>query len=98
MRAPHRIAEVLAAVETPTPYGGVSTSYETLGWTWAAMAPRGSRGVEEDATVETTTAETRIDPRLIAGRRLRISGVDWRIVAVDEVGAGRVRLKLERSR
>lgn len=98
MRAPHRIAEVLAAVETQTPYGGLSTSYETLGWTWVAMAARGARGVEEDATVETALAETRVDPRLIAGRRLRVSGVDWRIDAVDETAGGRVRLKLERSR
>ena len=98
MRTPHRIAEVLAAVETQTPYGGASTTYETLGWTWVAMAPRGSRGAEEDATVETALAETRVDPRLTAGRRLRVSGVDWRIAAADEIAGGRVRLKLERSR
>lgn len=101
MRAPHRIAELLAAVEAETPYGGRSVSYEPLGWIWLTTNPRtqatraeGEAGV----TIETLTAETRVDPRLATGRVARLSGTDWRIAAVDPLANGRARLKLERSR
>lgn len=101
MSPPRRLAELLEPVEAETPYGGRSVSYAPLGWVWAALAPRTRRaGLEagRDAGMETTTAETRADPRLQVGRRLRLADEDWAIVAVDAVSPGRVRLGLERRR
>lgn len=101
MSPPRRLVEVLEPVEAETPYGGRSVSYQPLGWTWVALAPRARRAGTEagrDAGVETTTAETRADPRLQVGRRLRLADEDWEIVTVDGLSPGRVRLRLERRR
>ncbi|MCZ8194509.1 head-tail adaptor protein [Brevundimonas sp.] len=101
MTPPRRLAEVLEPVEAETPYGGRSVSYQPLGWTWVALAPRARRtGTEagRDAGIETTTAETRADARLQVGRRLRLADEDWEIVTLDGISPGRVRLGLERRR
>ena len=101
MSPPRRLAEVLEPVEAETPYGGRSVSYVSRGWTWAALAPRARRAATEagrDAGIETTTAETRADPRLQVGRRLRLADEDWEIVTLDRISPGRVRLGLERRR
>lgn len=94
------LASVFEAVEARTPYGGVSVSYEPVGHTWLKLGARRRRERSEPGglrAVEVVTAETRSDPRLIAGRVLRFGGADWRIQATETVG-GRAILMLERNR
>lgn len=95
-----RLAELFAAVEAETPYGGRSVSHELLGSTWLKTGPvRRSTRTEAGAgrVVETMTAEARSDSRLIDGVIVRLDGVDWRIAAVEHVG-GTAILNLERGR
>lgn len=96
--------KVLAALfdltESETPYGGRAVSYEPLGWAWLKTGARRRREKSEPGgarTVETVTAETRSDARLIVGRMLRFGGGDWRITTGESVG-GRAILGLERMR
>ena len=94
------LASVFEAIETRTPYGGVSVSYEPVGSAWLKLGARRRRERSEPGgvrVVELVTAETRSDPRLIAGRVLRFGGADWRIQTTETVG-GRAILMLERSR
>ena len=94
------LAGLFEAVETRTPYGGVAVSYEPVGSAWLKLGARRRRERSEPGglrAVEVVTAETRSDPRLIAGRVLRFGGADWRIQATETVG-GRAILMLERSR
>lgn len=94
------LAGVFEAIEAHTPYGGVSVSYEPVGHTWLKLGARRRCERSEPGgvrVVEVVTAETRSDPRLIAGRVLRFGGTDWRIQATETVG-GRAILMLERSR
>ena len=67
------------AVEAETPYGGRAVSWEPLGWAWLKLGARRRRERSEPGglrAVEVVTAETRSDPRLIAGRVLRFGGAD----------------------
>ena len=94
------LASVFEAVEARTPYGGVAVSYEPVGSAWLKLGARRRRERSEAGgvrAVEVVTAETRSDPRLIAGRVLRFGGGDWGIRATETVG-GRAILMLERSR
>ena len=68
--------------------------------------PGGARVVEtvpatekaaDTPPVETVTAETRSDLRLVEGRVLGFGGGDWRIISGETVG-GRAILNLERIR
>lgn len=100
MRALAGLFEV-EAVETP--YGGMAVSYEPLGHAWLKLGARRRRERTEagrTAAAETTTAETRVDPRLRPGRMLRFGGADWTIVFVEVDGGrpGRATLSLERVR
>ena len=88
------------AVEAETPYGGRSVTYEPLGSAWLKLGARRRRERTEAGVaraVETVTAETRSDPRLLVGRVLRFGGTDWRIGSGETVG-GRAILNLERMR
>ena len=94
------LAGLFEAVETRTPYGGISVSYESVGSAWLKLGARRRREKSEPGgarAVETVTAETRADPRLIVGRVLRFGGADWQIAATETVG-GRAILMLERRR
>jgi len=94
------LAGVFKAIEAHTPYGGVSVSYEPVGSAWLKLGARRRRQRSEPGgvrVVEVVTAETRADPRLIAGRVLRFGGGDWGIQTTETVG-GRAILMLERSR
>ena len=94
------LAGLFETVETRTPYGGVSVSYEPLGSAWLKLGARRRREKSEPGgvrAVETVTAETRADPRLIVGRVLRFGGADLRIQATETVG-GQAILMLERTR
>ena len=94
------LASVFEAIEAQTPYGGVSVSYEPVGSAWLKLGARRWRERSEPGgvrVVEVVTAETRSDPRLIAGRVLRFGGADWRIQTTETVG-GQAILMLERSR
>ena len=94
------LSGLFEAVETRTPYGGVSVSYEPVGSAWLKLGARRRRERSEPGglrAVEVVTAETRSDPRLIAGRVLRFCGGEWGIRATETVG-GRAILMLERSR
>lgn len=94
------LASVFEAIEAHTPYGGVAVSYEPVGSAWLKLGARRRRERSEPGgvrVVEVVTAETRSDPRLIAGRVLRFGGADWRIQATETVG-GRAIVMLERSR
>jgi len=89
--------------EAETPYGGMATTYEPLGHAWLKLGARRRRERTEagvTTAVETTTAETRVDPRLRPGRVLRFGGADWTIVFVEVEAArpGRAKLSLERGR
>ena len=97
------LAGLLQPVEAETPYGGRSVTYDSLGVVWLAAGERRRRERTEAGVtraIETMTAETRADPRLVEGRVLRFGGRDWAIAAIDaDPGApGRVSLSLERGR
>ena len=97
------LAGLLQPVETETPYGGRSVSYDSLGVVWLATGDcRRRERIDGGVTraIETMTAETRADPRLVEGRVLRFGGGDWAIVAIEADGRapGRVALSLERGR
>lgn len=94
------LAGLFESVEARTPYGGVSVSYEPVGSAWLKLGARRRREKSEPGgvrAVETVTAETRADPRLLVGRVLRFGGADWRIQAAETVG-GQAILMLERTR
>ena len=78
------LAELFEGVESQTPYGGRAVSWNPLGSAWRRRPS------------EAVTAETRADPRLVAGRVLRFGGSDWRIRSGETVG-GRAILNLERT-
>ncbi len=93
------LADLYEGVESLTPYGGRAVSWEPVGVAWLKLGPRRTREKREGGaarTVETLTAESRSDPRLIPERVLRFGGADWRIRAVETVG-GQAILRLERS-
>ena len=94
------LAGLVEPLETETPYGGRSVSWEPVGSAWLKLGARRRRERSEAGglrAVETVTAETRADGRLTPGRMLRFGGADWRIVSGETVG-GRAILNLERSR
>lgn len=94
------LAELLRGVESETPYGGRAVSWEPLGWAWLKLGARRRREKSEPGglrVVETVTAETRSDARLVEGRVLGFGGGGWRIVSGETVG-GRAILNLERIR
>lgn len=96
------LASLWTPVEAQTPYGGRVVSYEAAGSAWLACGARRRREVRDGEAgprgIETMTAETRADPRLVEGRVLRFGGGDWAIRAVDAPTPGRARLSLERTR
>jgi hypothetical protein len=95
------LASLFQTVESTTPYGGISTTYEALGVAWLALGSRRRRERTEAGltrSIEVVAAETRTDPRLIEDRVLRFGGGDWRIAEVQDAGSGRVTLNLERAR
>ena len=97
------LAALLQPVETETPYGGRSVTYDSLGVVWLAAGDRRRRERSEAGVtraIEVMTAEARADPRLVEGRVLRFGGGDWAVVAIDaDAGSpGRVSLSLERGR
>ena len=94
------LAELFEVVEAETPYGGRSVTYETVGSVWlkpGAVRQRQRAEGGTSATIETVTAEVRVDSRLVTERRLQFGGADWRIASSDTVG-GRTILNLERMR
>ena len=93
------LAELFEGVESQTPYGGRAVSWNPLGSAWLALGRRRLRDKAEVGGArpsEAVTAETRADPRLVAGRVLRFGGSDWRIRSGETVG-GRAILNLERT-
>lgn len=95
------LAELLRRVEGQTPYGGRSLSFEPVGSVWLKLGARRrlERGEgDQRRTVESLTAETRIDERLSVERVLRLGGADWDIVAIEVLRPGRASLSLERVR
>lgn len=95
------LAELVERMETETAQGGLAVGYEPLGVVWLRPFEARVRRVAEtglERRVETRDAEARVDPRLSPGLLLRWGGADWRIDAVGENEAGRVRLGLERTR
>lgn len=97
------LAGLFEAIESETPFGGRSVSWQARGSAWLALSGRRRRERTEvgvTRVVEAATATTRADPRLVEGRVLRFAGGDWRIVmaAADETRPGRLTLSLERTR
>ena len=97
------LAGLFEAIESETPFGGRSVSWQALGSAWLKLEGRRRRErMEAGVTrvVEAAVAETRSDPRLLEGRMLRFGGGDWTIVMVemDDARPGRVTLNLERAR
>lgn len=96
-----RLAELIAPVESETPFGGQAVSHEPLGWIWFRPERRRRREHSEAGArpvIETRTVEVRTDPRLEEGRVLRFDGGDWTVVAIDDARAGLRTLTLERRR
>lgn len=94
------LAGLFEPLETETPYGGRSVTWEPLGSAWLKLGAGRRRERSEGGAlraVETVTAETRSDVRLTPGRMLRFGGGDWRIVSGETVG-GQAILNLERRR
>lgn len=97
------LAGLFEPVESETPFGGRSVSWEARGSAWLKLEGRRRRERTEAGVtrvVEAAVAEARVDPRLVEGRMLRFGGGDWTIVmiAIDEARPGRMRLNLERAR
>lgn len=97
------LAELLQPTAAETPYGGRSVTYAPVGVFWLAPGARRRRARSEaggERTLETLTAVTRVDPRLVEGRVLRFGGADWTIAAVDadDGRLSKANLTLERSR
>lgn len=97
------LGELLEPVEAETPYGGRAVSYEPIGSVWLRLNGRRQRERTEagvTSTLETATAETRADPRLVERRVIRFGGADWVIAAIDgdPDRPGRVTLNIERTR
>ena len=96
------LGELLEPVEAETPYGGRAVSYEPIGSVWLRLNGRRQRERTEagvTSTLETATAETRADPRLVERRVIRFGGADWVIAAIDgdPDRPGRVTLNIERT-
>ncbi len=97
------LAELFEPVEAETPFGGRSVSYEALGSVWLRLDGRRQRERTEagvTAMIETATAETRADPRLVERHVIRFGGADWVIASIDgdPDRPGRVTLNIERAR
>jgi hypothetical protein len=97
------LTELLEPVEAETPFGGQVVSYEARGAVWLKLGARRGRQRTDagvSSGVETTTAETRTDPRLVESRVLRFGGGDWAIAGVepDADRPGRTLLTLEKTR
>lgn len=98
-----RLAELVEAVESETAQGGRAVSYELLGVVWLALGRRvqseGQGAAGRPEAVERLEAVTRMEPRLAAGRIVRLDGQDWRIRLVDpdRPRPGRATLSLERN-
>lgn len=97
------LARVMIPVETVTPYGGRSTTYEPAGMVWLALGVRRRRTRTEAGAaraIETLSAGTRADPRLAVGQVLRFGGADWTLEALEPDAArpGRLKVELERRR
>lgn len=93
------LAGLFEGLESQTPYGGRSVSWEPVGSAWLKPGPRRRRERSEPGgarIVETMTAEARADARLASGRVLRFGGADWRIRSSETVG-GQAILMLERT-
>ena len=93
------LAGLFDGVESETPYGGRAVSWEPVGSAWLKLGPRRRREKSEVGgarVVETLTAETRADMRLVSERVLRFGGADWRIRSSETVG-GQAILNLERT-
>ena len=93
------LAGLFEGVESQTPYGGRSVSWEPLGSAWLKLGPRRSRERTEAGVARVTermTAEARADARLTVERVLRFGGADWRIRSAETVG-GQAILSLERA-
>lgn len=94
------LATVFDAVESETPYGGRSVTYEPLGVVWVKLGAVRRRTRAEGGvgrTIDHVSAEGRADARLIPGRVLRLGGADWRVTTSETVG-GRSLLIMERTR
>lgn len=95
------VASLFDPVEARTAQGGVTVSYEALGTVWLKLGARRRREKTEEGAgraVELLTAEVRADERLVEGRVVRFGGADWAVEAVMPVGAGRLKLEMERRR
>ena len=97
------LAGLFEPIESETPLGGRSVSWQAQGSAWLKLEGRRRRERTEAGVtrvVEAATAETRADPRLVEGRMLRFGGGDWTIVTVetDDARPGRMKLSLERAR
>lgn len=93
------LAGLFEGLESQTPYGGRSVSWEPVGSAWLKLRPRRRREKGDPGGVRNTevmTAEARADGRLIPERVLRFGGDDWRIRVVETVG-GQAILNLERT-
>ena len=68
------LAGLFQPVEAETPYGGRSVTFEPLGSAWLKCGARRRReradGDAGPRGVETLSAETRADPRLLEGRAM----------------------------
>lgn len=97
-----RLGELVEAVESETAQGGRAVSYQPLGVVWLALGRRTrseGQAAGQPEVVERLEAVTRMEPRLAAGRIVRLDGQDWRIRLVDpdRPRPGRATLSLERS-
>jgi hypothetical protein len=96
------LARIERPVETETPYGGRTVSYEHLGMAWLACGARRRRarsdGGQAARAVEAMSATCRADGRIAEGRVLRFGGADWTVRGVETAETGRLKLDLERAR
>ncbi len=97
-----RLARLEAPVESETPFGGRTVSWEPAADLWVAMSPMRARDVAQGGvarTVAVARAEAREHPAAEAGMRLELDGMVWRVAAVDRAGAepGRMILHIEKD-
>lgn len=103
MRQHRTLAQLFAPSESETELGGRTTSWSPLGDLWLRLeAPRtGEDGPADTQPIrsETRQAESRADPRVLAGQRLDCDGAEWRLDRVDRdrPRPGRMTLILKRE-
>jgi len=103
VRSYRTLAQVFTPTDAETEFGGRTVDWSPLGELWLRLSSPHRRedgtGEMKPVVTEVSLAESRSDPRVAAGQRVDIAGVEWRLVHVDRDAPemGRMTLTLTRD-